>query len=69
MLHNDKKSEESKSNNEDAPLKPNEETLHTTDPQEHMSGPVSSFMHNTGDSFDTDQTREEANAEKNRNSE
>jgi hypothetical protein len=25
---------------------PNPETLHTTDPQEHMKGPVSSTMHN-----------------------
>jgi hypothetical protein len=24
--------------------KPDEETLHTTDPQEHMKGPISSFM-------------------------
>lgn len=28
------------------PLKPNPETLHTTDPQEHMEGPVSSVMQN-----------------------
>ncbi len=29
----------------DQPLsKPDPETLHTTDPQEHMEGPVSSFM-------------------------
>ena len=27
-------------------LKPDPETLHTTDPQEHMKGPVSSFMQN-----------------------
>ena len=26
------------------PLAPDEETLHTTDPQEHMEGPVSSIM-------------------------
>ncbi len=26
------------------PLAPEEETLHTTDPQEHMEGPVSSIM-------------------------
>ena len=26
--------------------KPDPETLHTTDPQEHMKGPVSSFMQN-----------------------
>ena len=27
-------------------LEPDPETLHTTDPQEHMKGPVSSFMQN-----------------------
>ena len=27
-------------------LKPDPETLHTTDPQEHMKGPVSSSMQN-----------------------
>ena len=26
--------------------KPDPETLHTSDPQEHMKGPVSSFMQN-----------------------
>ena len=31
----------------DQPLsKPDPETLHTTDPQEHMSGPISSTMQN-----------------------
>jgi hypothetical protein len=29
---------------EDSPLKPDPETLHTTDPQEEMKGPVSSLM-------------------------
>ena len=27
-------------------LNPDPETLHTTDPQDHMKGPVSSFMQN-----------------------
>ena len=31
--------------NEDAVLKPDPETLNTTDPQEHMKGPLSSLMH------------------------
>ncbi len=35
-----------KDNNQDAPLNPEPETLHTTDPQEHMEGPVSSIMQN-----------------------
>ena len=40
--------------------KPDEETLHTTDPQEHMKGPVSSMMHQTGKGFETDETKADA---------
>lgn len=32
------------SNKKDEPRQPDPETKHTTDPQEHMRGPVSSFM-------------------------
>lgn len=32
--------------------KPDPETLNTTDPQEHMEGPVSSLMQNSGESFE-----------------
>ena len=35
-----------KKTNEDAPVQPDPETLHTTDPQDEMKGPVSSFMNN-----------------------
>ncbi len=37
------KTEENKQNDLD---KPDPETLHTTDPQEHMEGPVSSLVQN-----------------------
>jgi len=40
--------------------KPDSETLHTTDPQENMKGPLSSLMHNTGEEFKSDKTKEEA---------
>ena len=30
--------------NKDAVVKPDPETLHTTDPQEHMKGPISSLV-------------------------
>ena len=36
--------EKDKKNNADAPVQPDPETLHTTDPQEEMKGPVSTFM-------------------------
>jgi hypothetical protein len=49
---------------ENSPSKPDPGTLHNTDPQENMEGPVSSLMHNTGDEFDSDKTKEEADEEK-----
>ena len=56
-----------KNDNEDASLKPDSETLHKTDPQDNMKGPVSSLMHQTGEGFDTGETREEADEKKNKN--
>lgn len=47
--------------------KPDPETLHTTDPQEHMKGPLSSSMQKAGETFDTDENKEEADEEKERN--
>jgi hypothetical protein len=38
-----------KNPNKDSSIKPEPETLHTTDPQEEMKGPVSSFMNNVKD--------------------
>jgi hypothetical protein len=46
--------------------KPDEGTMHTTDPQEHMEGPVSSPMKKMGEAFDTDQNKKEADEEKER---
>ena len=51
----------------DAPIKPDPETLHKTDPQENMEGPVSSLMHDAGDTFDSDETKEEADRKKDKN--
>jgi hypothetical protein len=53
--------------NRDASPRPDPETLHKTDPQENMEGPVSSLMHKTGKGFETNKTKEEANEEKDRN--
>jgi hypothetical protein len=41
--------EKDKKPNSDAPVKPDEETLHTTDPQKEMKGPLSSFMNDVGE--------------------
>ena len=41
-----KKNKEEKKDKTTPALKPYPETLHTTDPQDHMKGPVSSTMQN-----------------------
>jgi hypothetical protein len=41
-------------------IEPNKETLHTTDPQENMKGPISSSTRETGDAFDSNESRENA---------
>jgi len=41
--------EKNKNQNSDAPIKPDAETLHTTDPQKEMKGPFSSFMNGVGE--------------------
>ena len=50
-------------------LKPDPETLHKTDPQEHMEGPVSSVMQNIADSSENNnaETKAEADKKKDRN--
>lgn len=57
MINNNNKEEKKKS---DSPLKPDPKTLHTTDPQEKMEGPISSLMHKTAEGFDTNESREHA---------
>lgn len=45
MNNNDEQLPKGENNgNNDAPVMPDPETLHTTDPQENMEGPVSSLM-------------------------
>lgn len=48
-----------KQDNEDAVVKPDPETLHTTDPQEHMEGPFSSLMQDAKESFEDNGSEEE----------
>ncbi|HEX3165114.1 MAG TPA: hypothetical protein VHQ93_02585 [Chitinophagaceae bacterium] len=45
MANKDKNKKQEKDKTQPA-SNPDPETLHTTDPQEHMKGPVSSFMQN-----------------------
>lgn len=53
--------------NKDASVKPEPETLHTTDPQENMEGPISSLVKKAGKELETGETKEEADREKDEN--
>lgn len=48
------------SQQENKRLQPDEETLHSTDPQDNMQGPVSSPTKNTGEVFDSDENKKNA---------
>lgn len=50
----------------DRQQRPQEDTEKTAsgDPQERMEGPLSSLMHNAGDAFKTEETKEEADRKK-----
>jgi hypothetical protein len=61
----DKKKEEEKKS--DSSIKPEPETLHKTDPQDNMEGPVSSMMQGAKKTFDTNQSQEDADREKDEN--
>ena len=52
----------------DGPLKPDPGTLHTTDPQENMKGPVSSIVqHIKEEAEDNDESKESADRRKDKN--
>jgi hypothetical protein len=53
----------------DSLSKPDPETLHTTDPQENMKGPVSSLMQNIKETAEEGdkESKEEADRRKNEN--
>ena len=46
--------------NEDKTVQADRGTLHKTDPQENMEGPMSSPTRQTGEVFDTDEDKDEA---------
>ena len=61
--------EENKSRNEqhkEAAVKPEPETLHTPDPQSKMEGPISSLVQGLKESLVDDETKKEADKEKDR---
>ncbi len=64
MANEQSEKDKQKENNKDASIKPDPETLNTTDPQEHMEGPLSSLMHETGESFESEESDEEVKKKK-----
>ena len=56
--------EEADQQQKDSTVKPDPDTLHTPDPQANMEGPVSSTMQKIKGLFNTDQTKEEADDER-----
>ena len=65
MPDTEKNKQDQKEQNKDAAVKPEVETLHTTDPQEHMEGPVSSFMQGIKKDVDKGaETKKEADKKK-----
>lgn len=64
----DKKNSKAKDKEKKKPaLKPDPETLHTTDPQENMEGPVSSVMQNIKEGAEDNETKEAADKKKDKN--
>lgn len=70
MIHNevakkDPKKNEPDTDNQHAAVKPDPETLHTTDPQEHMHGPISSLVRKAAENIEeNDQEADEEGDEK-----
>ena len=65
MSHDQINKKAQEEQNEKAAVKPDSETLHTTDPQEHMEGPISSIMQGIKDEAeDNNETKESADKKK-----
>ena len=64
MANEESENQKEKTSNKDAAVKPDSETLNTTDPQEHMEGPLSSLMHKTGEGFKSEKSEKEASEKK-----
>ncbi len=64
MSEPSKKNKTEDPQNIDAAVKPAPATLHTTDPQDEMEGPISSLVQSTKESLEDDETKEEADQKK-----
>jgi hypothetical protein len=59
MATNPLEKDKEKADNKDAAVKPDQETLHTTDPQEHMEGPISSLVKGAGEELETEEDKKD----------
>lgn len=59
MAHEEKKEHKETKEEKETIIKSDPETLDTTDPQEHMEGPISSLMKKVGGSFDDEKAPKE----------
>ena len=55
-----------KEQHKDAAVKPEPETLNTPDPQDEMEGPISSLVQGVKEGMEDDETKKEADEEKDR---
>lgn len=63
MIQHDKKGNLPEKEDDEPMIKPDPETLHTTDPQDHMEGPVSSLVNKTRQTMEKEQEPDEEEAE------
>ena len=68
-MSNQPKDKKKDTDKKKSPLKTDPETLHTTDPQENMEGPVSSIIQNIkeGGEANDNESKEEADRKKDKN--
>lgn len=68
MANPQEEKQEQDAQNKDAAVKAEPETLHTTDPQKKMEGPVSSMVQEIKDAVNgNDESKEEADRKKEKN--
>jgi len=60
MENENVKKNQGNNTHQDAPVKPDPETLGTTDPQEEMKGPVSSLMQKGSKVMESSESKEDA---------
>lgn len=66
-MSNPKGDKKKEKDNKDNSLKPDPETLHKTDPQENMKGPISSVVQNIKEGAENSESKESADKRKDEN--